>query len=64
MSGEDRALPAGVLIIVLVLGHSVMDADITQSLLLIYSLSFSKRRLRFLDASGDKTSDTGDNGPT
>jgi len=64
MSGEDCKLAAGVLIVVLVLGHSAMDADIIQSLLLIHPLSSSKQRLRFLDTSGDITSDTGDSAPT
>jgi len=63
MSGEDCELAAGVLIVLSVLGHSAMDADITQSLLLIYPLS-SKQRSRFLDTSGDIASDTGDSAPT
>jgi len=50
--------------VVLVSGHSAMDADTTQSLLLIYPLSSSKQRMRLPDTYGDITSDTEDSVPT
>ena len=64
MNGEDCELAAGVLIVVLVSGHPAMDADTTQSLLLIYPLSSSKQRMRLPDTYGDITSDTEDSVPT
>ena len=64
MNGEGCELAAGVLIVVLVSGHSAMDADTTQSLLLIYPLSSSKQRMRLPDTYGDITSDTEDSVPT
>jgi len=57
MNGEDCEVAVGVLIVVLVSGHSAMDADTTQSLLLIYPVFFEAK-------VEDITSDTEDSAPT